>query len=362
MTATSTCIEINGQEIGLGRPCYIVAEMSANHGGDFGKAEEIVIQAAECGANAVKLQTYRADTITLNSSKSDFLLPSGNPWEEHNKLYSLYKKAYMPWEWHQDLMQLGKRIGIDVFSSPFDHSAVTLLESLNVPAYKIASPEITDIPLIKKVAETGKPVILSTGLARLTDIELAVDTLIKNGCSQYALLKCTTAYPAPPVECNLNTISDLAKRFNCVSGLSDHTLGIGVPIASVCLGASLIEKHFVLKKTEESVDAFFSLDPSEFKSMVDEVRNVEQAIGIVEYDLAPSAEKNLMARRSLYIVKNVKKGERLTEDNVKSIRPGFGLHPKYYYSILGKAATVDLEMGDRLLAEHIEGVEIDKFE
>jgi len=346
---------INKTQLGNDRPCYIIAEMSANHCGNFDKAIEIIHAAKECGADAVKLQTYRADTITLDCDNDDFRLPSGNAWESHNTLFSLYEKAYTPWEWHEALIAEGTKIGIDVFSSPFDISAVEYLENLNMPAYKIASPEITDIALIKSVARTGKPVILSTGLATYKDIELAVKTLIDNGCSDYALLKCTTAYPAPPEDINLRTIPDLAEKFNCLSGISDHSLGLGIAISAVTLGAKVIEKHFVLDKNEESVDSFFSLDPAEFKMMVTEVRTVEKALGKISYDLSPASKKNLLAKRSLYISKNVKKGDIITAENIQSVRPSYGLAPKYYEQVLGGRFTADFNKGTRLSLDIIEG-------
>ncbi len=346
--------KIETQPVGDKHPCYIIAEMSANHNGSFEKAIEIIHAAKSCGADAVKLQTYRADAITLNSTKEDFLLPADNPWESHNSLYALYEKAAMPWEWHRDLIEEGKNIGIHIFSSPFDHTAIDLLEDLDVPAYKIASPEITDIPLIKRAAQTGKPVILSTGLAELEDIDLAVETLNDAGCSDYAFLKCTTAYPAPAAEINLRTIPDLAQRYNCVAGISDHTLGVGVSIAAVALGARMIEKHFILSKEDESVDAFFSLDPKEFKELVDEVRTVEEAIGNIDYSLTPSARKNELARRSLYVAQEIKAGTPLTTHNIKSVRPSYGLHPKEFENVLGKIVNKDLEPGDRLTLDDIE--------
>ena len=347
-------IKIGDKEISQASPAYIIAEMSANHGGDFDKAIKILHAAKEAGADVLKLQTYRADTITLNSKKKDFLITSDNPWSVHKTFYSLYEKAFTPWEWHKDLIEEGKKIGIEVFSSPFDLSAVDFLEKLNVAAYKIASPEISDIPLIKKVGQTGKPVIISTGLADLEDIDLAVKTLRQEGCKDIIILKCTTSYPAPAKDINLRTIPDMMERFNCLVGISDHTLGIGVPVAAVTLGARVVEKHFMLNKMDHSVDGFFSLDPQEFKKMVDEIRKIEQALGKVDYSISSESKKNLFAKRSLYIVKDIKKGEVLTVENVKSIRPFFGLHPKHFETVLGKRAAHDLEKGDRLSWDVIE--------
>ncbi len=341
--------------MGEGAPCYIIAEMSANHGGSLDKAIEILHAAKAAGADAVKLQTYRADTITLETDKADFCLPSDNPWQSHVSLYSLYQKAYTPWEWHKPLFEEAAKIGIDVFSSPFDASAVELLESLNAPVYKIASPEITDIPLLKKVAQTGKPVIISTGIANLDDLELAVKTLREFGCKELAILKCTTAYPTPFSECNLATIVDIATRFNCVAGLSDHTLGLVSPITSIALGGKIIEKHFILDKSDDSVDAFFSLDEPEFKQMVQGVRDAECAIGKVEYNITQSAQKNMLARRSLYFTRKLCAGTILTDEDIKSVRPGFGLHTQYYDEVIGKTLAVDVELGDRVTRDSIIG-------
>ena len=341
-------VKIGNREIGLSTPAYIVAEMSANHGGEFGKAIDIIHAAKYSGADAVKLQTYRADTMTLDCDKEDFRIGSDNPWTEHKMLYPLYEKAFTPWEWHEDLIKEGAKIGIDVFSSPFDLSAVDLLEGLNVMAYKIASPEITDIQLLKKVAQTGKPVIVSTGLAELNDIELAVNTLREYGCSDVVLLKCTSSYPAPYEEINLRTIPDMAEIFDCLTGLSDHTLGIGVPIAAVSLGARVIEKHFMLSKSDDSIDGFFSLDPEEFKQMTSEIRKIEKALGQIDYNLSPSSKKNIFAKRSLYVSKDIKEGELITQKNIKSVRPSYGLHPKEWDTVIGKKAIKNLEKGDRL--------------
>jgi pseudaminic acid synthase len=341
-------IKIDGRHIGDAQPSYIIAELSANHGGSLEQAKVMIQKAKLAGADAVKIQTYRADTITLDCDKTDFCLPSGNAWEDHNTLYALYQEAYTPWEWHKALFDEAKRVGITLFSSPFDETAVDLLESLHTPAYKIASPEITDIGLLKYVARTGKPIILSTGIADLADIELAVETLRENGCEALAILKCTTAYPTPYSECNLLTITDIALRFGCVAGLSDHTLGLASPIAATVLGGKIIEKHFILDKTDNSVDAFFSLDEHEFSQMVTEVRNAELALGRICYEITGSASRNKLARRSLYYAKAIKAGDVITKENVKSVRPGFGLHPKHFDTILGLTLKHDVEFGDRV--------------
>ena len=348
MLMSNRSIHIGTKEIGLSTPAYIISEMSANHEGDFKKAIDIIHAAKNSGADAVKLQTYRADTMTLDSDKDDFRISSENPWREHKMLYSLYEKTFTPWEWHEDLIKEGNKIGIDVFSSPFDLSAVDLLEDLNVIAYKIASPEITDIQLLKKVAQTGKPVIVSTGLAEISDIELAVNTLREYGCRDVVLLKCTCSYPAPVEEINLRTIPDMAERFDCLTGLSDHSLGIGVPVAAVSLGARVIEKHFMLSKSNDSVDGFFSLDAQEFKQMTKEIRKIEKALGQIDYSISQGSKKNIFAKRSLYISKNIEKGELITEENIKSIRPSYGLHPKEWDLVIGKKAKKFLEKGDRL--------------
>jgi len=336
--------------IGEGRT-FIIAEMSGNHGGDISSALEIIRAAKEVGADAVKLQTYRADTITLDCHNEDFLIPSNNPWSSSKNLYGLYEKAYTPWEWHKELFDEAKKAGIMIFSSPFDRTAVDLLEDLGVPVYKIASPEITDIPLMEYVGSKKKPVIVSTGVAELADIELAVLTLKNAGATDVILLKCTSSYPAPPESINLMTMVDMRTRFNCFVGLSDHTLGTAVPVSATALGATVIEKHFILNKTDESVDGFFSLDKTEFKKMVEDVRIAELCIGKVTYELDAEGKKNFWGRRSLYMCKDLKKGEKVTAEHIKSVRPHFGLHPKHFKSLLGKTVKKDLHFGDRVMLE-----------
>lgn len=346
--------KIGNVSVGKDSPTFIIAEMSGNHGGSLEGALEVVRAAKKTGADAVKLQTYTPDTITLNSDKPDFLIPSTNPWQSHNNLYSLYQKAYTPWEWHAPLFAEAKKLGIEIFSSPFDESAVELLESLGAPAYKIASPEITHIPLLERVARTGKPVIVSTGTAELPDIELAVRTIRACGNDQIVLLKCTASYPAPPESIHLRTIPDMARQFSCVTGLSDHTLGIGVPVASVALGAAMIEKHFILSKDVDSVDGFFSLDLAEFTLLVQEVRKVEKALGNPSYALDSEGKKNAWGRRSIYVRADVKRGELISEKNIQVVRPSFGLHPKHWKEVLGKKAKRDLFLGDRLSLDDLE--------
>ena len=326
---------------------FIIAELSANHNGSLETAIQTIRAAKRTGADAIKLQTYTPDTITLNSRNKDFLLKQGTIWDG-KYLYDLYREAYTPWEWHKELFRVAKEEGLICFSSPFDSTAVDLLEELDNPIYKIASFEITDIPLIQYVASKGKPVIISTGIATLEDIELAVDTCRNAGNDQITLLKCTSSYPAPMEEANLTMIQDLAQRYKVEVGLSDHTLGITAPVVATTLGAKIIEKHFILDKSVGGPDASFSLDQKEFTQMVKAVREAEAALGTINYQLT---EKQLLGRdfsRSLYIVKDVRKGEVVTEENVRSIRPGFGLHPKELNSILGKQFNSNFEKGSRM--------------
>lgn len=347
-------IQIGKHTLGPGHPTFIVAEMSGNHGGSLERALEIVHAAKRSGADAIKLQTYTADTITLKCDSEDFRIPAGTPWADHTTLWDLYDKAHTPWAWHEVIFREARRLGLEVFSSPFDESAVELLELLEAPAYKIASPEITHIPLLKKVARTGKPVIISTGIAELVDIELAMATLRDAGASKIILLKCTTSYPAPPEESNLRTIPDMMTRFGVLSGLSDHTMGTAAAVTSVALGASLIEKHFNLDDCKDTVDSFFSSGEEEFARMVNDIRLVEKALGGVSYKISPSALPNLRGRRSLYVAAEIKAGEIFTPSNVKSVRPSFGLHPRHFDEVLGSHATRDLHLGERLSWDMVE--------
>jgi len=326
-------------------PVFIIAELSANHNGNLSVALETVRAAKRAGANAIKLQTYTADTITIDCDKEDFLI-KGTIWDG-KKLYDLYKDAYTPWEWHEEIFDCAKEEGLICFSSPFDKSAVDLLENLNVPAYKIASFEITDIPLIEYVASKGKPVILSTGIATSEDIELALDACGRMGNHNIALLKCTSSYPAPIEEANMAMIPDFKERFNVIPGLSDHTLGITVPIVATTLGARIIEKHFILDRSIGGPDASFSMNEEEFTEMVKAVREAEKAIGQVNYEPTEKQKKGRGFSRSLYAVNDIKKGEVITEDNVRSIRPGFGMHPKFLNEILGRKAQRDFTKGER---------------
>lgn len=338
---------IGNTEVG-GESVYIVAEISANHNGSLIKAKELVYAAKEAGADAVKLQTYKASTITLDSEKEDFLIPKNNPWSKYKTIYNLYEYAHTPWEWHHELFDLARKIGIDAFSSPFDESAVDFLEGLECPAYKIASPEITDVNLIRKVALTQKPIVISTGLAHLEDIELAAKTVREAGNDKLILLRCVASYPTPIEESNLKIIQEIESKFSCLSGLSDHTMGIVAPVVATSVGAKLIEKHFCLSKEEETPDSFFSLDVSEFTNMVKAVREAEKALGSGQFDLGASARENFRGRRSLYVSRPIRRGEILNLENIKSVRPGLGLHPKYLSQVLGREATRDLEPGDRL--------------
>lgn len=326
---------------------FIIAELSANHNGSIETAIETIKAARRAGADAIKFQTYTADTITIDSHKEDFLLKGGTIWDGMT-LYELYKQAYTPWEWHEELFRCAKEEGLICFSSPFDKSAVDFLENLNVPAYKIASFEITDIPLIEYVASKGKPIILSTGIAGLEDIELALDACRRMGNEDIALLKCTSSYPAPIEEANMAMIADFRQRFNVVPGLSDHTLGSTVPIVATTMGAKIIEKHFILDRSIGGPDASFSMNEEEFTAMVKAVREAEKAVGRVSYDLTEKQHNGRNYSRSLYVVKPIKKGETFTELNVKSIRPGFGLEPRYFKELLGKIANKDYSKGDRL--------------
>ena len=332
---------------------YIIAELSANHGGKLEIALETVRAAKRSGADAVKLQTYTADTITLNCRNSNFKINQGTHWDGQF-LYDLYKEAFLPWEWHKPIMKLAKQLNIDCFSSPFDNTAVDFLENLNVNAYKIASFEITDIPLIEYTASKNKPMIISTGIAEIEDIELAIDTCKKVGNNDITILKCTSAYPADPEDANLLTIPDIKNRFNVKVGLSDHTMGIEGPIVATALGAEVIEKHFILDKSIGGADAHFSLDEKEFTQMVNAVRITEKLMGNVNYEMTEKKKKSRQFSRSLFIVKDVKAGDKLTNENVRSIRPGFGLHPKFLKNILGKKVNFDIKRGNPLLLDQID--------
>ena len=323
---------------------FIIAELSANHGNDINIVRETIKAVKRIGADAIKIQTYTADTITIDSRKKHFKINQGTHWDGQY-LYDLYKTASLPWEWHEEIFEFAKKEGILCFSSPFDQTAVDLLESLNNPIYKIASFEITDIPLIEYAASKGKPMIISTGIAEIEDIELAIETCRKVGNNDITILKCTSAYPADPKDANLLTIPDIKNRFDVKVGLSDHTMGIEGPVVATALGATVIEKHFILDKSIGGADAHFSLDEKEFTHMVKSIRTAENMMGKVDYEMTEKKKKSRQFSRSLFIVKDVKAGEILTEENVRSIRPGFGMHPKYLFEILGKKFNQDFEKG-----------------
>ena len=325
---------------------FIIAELSANHNGSIQTAVETIRAAKRAGANAIKLQTYRPDTITLDSHQKDFLIDDNSIWRGQN-LYDLYKKAYTPWEWHPKLFEVAEEEGLICFSSPFDLTAVDLLEELNNPIYKIASFEITDIPLIRYVASKGKPIIISTGIATDKDIKLALKACKDQGNNRVALLKCTSSYPAKIEEANLMMIKDFRRRYKVISGLSDHTLGIVAPVVAVTQGAKIIEKHFILEKSVGGPDASFSLDEKEFRKMVEAVRESELAIGEIDYSLSEKQKSARNYSRSLYVSEDVKKGDIVTESNIKSVRPGYGMHPKHLPNILGKIFTKDCRIGTR---------------
>ncbi len=345
-------IAIEGRHIGEGHAPYIVAEMSGNHNHDLNRALAIIDAAKASGADAVKLQTYRADTITIDYHGDEFIV-KGGLWNGR-RLYELYEEAHTPWEWHAPIFEHARRIGITVFSSPFDHTAVDFLEELGAPAYKIASPEIIDIPLIRKVAQTGKPIVMSTGAATLEEIDEAIQAARDEGATDLVILHCTAAYPAPPEEANLATIKSLKDRFGVVTGLSDHTLGTTVSTMAVGLGASFIEKHFTLARADGGVDSAFSLEPAELADLVRTSRIAHAAVGQPTFGPTESEASVLRNRRSLYIVKPIAKGEILTHQNIRSIRPSMGIKPKYINEVLGRRALRDLHFGEPLNFNMIE--------
>tara|TARA_A100001011_G_scaffold232646_1_gene240659 strand:- start:1445 stop:2500 length:1056 start_codon:yes stop_codon:yes gene_type:complete len=344
-------IEIGGRRIGKKYPPFIIAEMSGNHNQSLDRALKIVDKAAEAEADAVKLQTYTPDTITIRSSKKDFMI-KGGLWNGHS-LYDLYSSAYTPWEWHEELFKRAKDKNILIFSSPFDFSAIDFLEKLNCPIYKIASFEALDIPLVSKVAETKKPMIVSTGMSNFNEIEETVNAVYSKGCKDLILLHCVSGYPTPHEESHLKTIEDLESNFGCIVGLSDHTIGITSSISSISLGASVIEKHVTLSRDDGGPDSSFSLEPNELKELCIQSKIAKKSIGKINYEKKPSEVNNIVFRRSIYVVKNISKGEKFTEDNLKSIRPGYGIEPKFLPSLIGKECMVNLEVGDALKWNHI---------
>ena len=340
-------IEINGHRIDRDSPVYVVAELSANHNQNFDDAIKLIHAAKNAGADAVKLQTYKPDTITINSDREEFRVGNWSLWAGKT-LYEIYSNNYTPWEWLPQLKKEADALGCTLFSTPFDATAVDVLENINVPAYKISSLEIVDIPLIEYVARKGKPVIISTGTASVSEIEEAVSAVVNTGNHQIILLKCTTAYPAPLDEINLRTIPDMSAKFNLPIGISDHSLGILVPIAAISLGACVVEKHLTLKRNVDHPDSLYSLEPLEFKEMVTAIRNVEKSLGSIKYGPGKDEANRLYLRRSLFVVTNIKKGDQFTLDNIRSIRPGYGLHPRYLSQILGKHASRDIAKGTPL--------------
>ncbi|BAO75052.1 pseudaminic acid synthase [Winogradskyella sp. PG-2] len=346
-------MKIDNYIIDQNSPVFIIAELSANHNGSIDTAIETVKAAKRAGADCIKLQTFTADTITLDSKKDDFKINQGTLWDGQY-LHDLYKTTHLPWEWHKQIMEVAKAEGLICFSSPFDPTSVEFLEMLNVSAYKIASFEITDIPLIELIASKGKPVIISTGIAQQEDIELALDACQRMGNKDIALLKCTSSYPAPIEEANMCMVKDLAKRYGVISGLSDHTMGSTVPVVATAMGAKIIEKHFILNRDIGGADASFSMNEEEFTAMVKAVREAESAIGEIDYSLTEKQRKGRDFCRSLYVVEDIKAGETLTKNNVRSVRPGFGMHPKFYKDILNKKAAVSIEKGTALHRSHIE--------
>lgn len=343
------------RKIGPGQPVFIIAEMSANHGHNINKAYKIIDAAYEARVDAIKLQTYTPDTITINSDKKYFQIKVNDAWKGQT-LYSLYSKAYTPWDWQPKLKIYAESKGLICFSTPFDTTSVDFLEKIKMPIYKIASFEVVDIPLLKKIGKTQKPVIMSRGMASILELKLAIETLRDSGCPSIALMHCISSYPAQYEEMNLLTIPDMMKRFKVPIGLSDHSPGTDIPTAAVALGASIIEKHITLKRSDSGPDSAFSLEPKEFKMLVQSIRNSEKALGKISYGAGLKELENITFRKSLFVVRDIKKGERITEENIRSIRPGHGLEPKYYDKVIGKFAKVNLKKGTPLKFKHIKNV------
>ena len=341
-------MQIGNYTISANNAPFIIAEMSGNHNQSIDRAFKIIETAAQCGAHAVKLQTYTADTITIDHKGGLFDIKDENSLWKNRNLYELYQEAHTPWEWHEALYKCAADNNIIIFSTPFDDSAVEFLEKLNSPAYKIASFENNHLPLLRKVAQTGKPVIMSTGVSTLSGLAESVETLRNNKCSDLVLLKCTSNYPSNPLNSNLQTIPHLRALFNCEVGLSDHTMGIGVPVAATALGATVIEKHFCLSRAEGGVDSAFSLEPDELKNLVIETERAWQSLGTVQYGIQPTENKSLLFKRSIYAVKDIQPGEKLSYENIRVIRPGDGLHPRYFEQLIGTTARVSLHKGTPL--------------
>jgi pseudaminic acid synthase len=351
-------IVISKRKIGVKYPTYIIAEMSANHNQEFGQAVRIIRAAKDAGAEAVKLQTYTADTMTIDCNSKCFQIKD-TLWDGR-RLYELYGEAYTPWDWQPKLKEIAEDFGLDLFSTPFDHSAVDVLERMKVPVYKIASFELVDLPLIRRIAQTGRPIIISTGAATLAEIDEAVQTIREIGGNQIALLKCTSAYPAQPEEMNLRTIPHMAETFKVPVGLSDHTTDIAVPVAAVTLGACIMEKHFTLSRSIPGPDSAFSMEPHEFKAMVEAIRAAEKALGEVHYGPTKEEVKTRVYRRSLFVVKDMKAGETFTAENVRSIRPGHGLHTRYLDEVIGRVARCDIQRGSPVTWDFVAGSRINR--
>ena len=346
-------MQIANREIDNTSPPFVIAELSGNHNGSLEQALKIVDAAAQAGVSALKIQTYTADTMTLDSRESGFVISNEKSLWHGKNLYQLYQEAYTPWEWHEPIFDRCRQHGIIGFSTPFDQSAIDFLEKLAVPCYKIASFELTDIPLLRGVARTGKPVILSTGMASVGEIDTAVQTLRRNGTPAICLLKCTSSYPASPENSNLRTLQHMGAMFDCLVGVSDHTLGVGVAIAGVALGATVIEKHFTLSRADGGVDSAFSAEPAEMKLLVEEVNKTKRALGQVSYGPTAEERESMQFRRSIYVCENLKAGDVLSDENIRIIRPGFGLAPHYYELVLGRRVVCDLGRGIPLLWEHV---------
>ncbi len=347
----SKSLTINGVKVSNENPPYIIAELSANHNGSIDRAKKTILEAKKSNVAAVKIQTYTPDTMTIRSKKPDFLIKKGL-WKERT-LYDLYSEAYTPFEWHKDLFEYAKKIGITIFSSPFDESAVDLLESLNTPAYKVSSFELVDLPLIKCIAKKKKPMIISTGMASLSEIEDAIETAKINGCNEIAIMHCISSYPAKPNELNLKSIKILKKTFNILVGFSDHTLGNKSCMTAVALGAALVEKHFTLSRSDGGVDSQFSAEPSEMKSLVKNCNDIYISLGEEVFKRSNNEKSNLVFRRSLYFVENLKKGDFIKKNHIRRIRPGFGLSPKYFNKIIGAKLKKNVEKGDRVSLENV---------
>ena len=346
-----TSFKIGSQEIGTGFRPYVIAELSGNHNGDINRIFALIDAAKQAGADAIKIQTYTADTMTIDCDLDDFMI-SGGPWDGY-RLYDLYTEAHTPWEWHHQIFDRCNEIGITVFSTPFDHSAVDFLQELGAPAYKVASFEMTDLPLLEKIASTGKPVIMSTGLASISEISESVDTLRKSGCHELAILHCVSGYPSDPADANLRTIPNMAEIFQLPVGLSDHSTGIGVSVAAVSQGAAVIEKHLTLRRSDGGVDSEFSLEPDELRLLTEGCLAAYQSLGRVNYSLTASEAQNYKFRRSIYAVRDIAKGETLTGENIRTIRPGFGLAPKFMPRVLGRTAAKDIQRGTPLSLEMV---------